>query len=119
MAGQLETRVITFNEPKALTWEVYEVSSYTSGAESTGKTPSHPAYGITASGARVKEGVTIACPPELPFGTIIEINGVGKRICEDRGSAIKGRKLDLYITSLSEALRFGRQHLKIRIVEAE
>jgi 3D (Asp-Asp-Asp) domain-containing protein len=119
MAGQLETRVVTFNEPKEPTWQVYEVTAFTAGAESTGKTPSHPAYGITASGARVKEGVTIACPPELAFGTVIEIEGVGKRVCLDRGGAIKGRKLDLYIASLSEALRFGRQHLKIRIVEAE
>jgi 3D (Asp-Asp-Asp) domain-containing protein len=119
LAGQLETRAITFNEPKEPTWEVYEVTAYTAGAESTGKAPSHPAYGITASGARVKAGTTIACPPELPFGTVIEIDGVGKRICEDRGFAIKGRKLDLYIASLSEALRFGRQHLKIRVLEAE
>jgi 3D (Asp-Asp-Asp) domain-containing protein len=100
-------------------WETYEVTAYTAGAESTGKSPIHPAYGITASGKRVEAGVTIACPKEIPFGTRVEIEGVGERVCHDRGGAIKGRKLDLYIPSLQEAREFGRRKLKIRIVEAE
>ena len=37
----------------------FEITYYTAGAESTGKTPGHPAYGIT-SGTTVKEGQTIA-----------------------------------------------------------
>lgn len=57
-------------------------------------------HGITASGALAVEGVTAACPPELPFGTRLAIDGVGVRVCEDRGSAIQGRHLDLFIGSL-------------------
>ena len=37
-----------------------EITYYTAGPESTGKTPDHPAYGITRSGAVVEEGRTIA-----------------------------------------------------------
>jgi len=65
-------------------------------------------HGITASGARAVEGVTVACPPALPFGTRLAIDGVGVRVCEDRGSAIQGRHLDLFIGSLDEKPDRGR-----------
>ncbi|QHZ58619.1 hypothetical protein M655_024945 [Brevibacillus sp. NSP2.1] len=97
--------------------ELYEVTAYTAGPESTGKTRDHPAHGITASGARVREGITAACPPELPFGTRVHIEGVGERVCLDRGGAIKGRRLDVYIADRSEALRFGRRKLEVEIIE--
>jgi 3D (Asp-Asp-Asp) domain-containing protein len=109
----VETEILT-------KWGIYEVTAYTLRASETGgKTPSHPAYGITASGKRVEAGVTIACPRELPFGTRVEIEGVGERVCWDTGGAIKGRKLDLYIPSLKEALKFGRQELRVRIIKEE
>lgn len=92
------------------------MTAYTAGPESTGKAPGHPAYGITASGTRVREGVTAACPPEMPFGTRVHIEGVGERVCQDRGGAIKGRRLDVYIADRSEALRFGRQTLEVEIL---
>ncbi|WP_412767176.1 3D domain-containing protein [Brevibacillus agri] len=85
------------------TLATYEVTAYSVGDDFT------PTHGITASGARVREGVTAACPPELPFGTRVHIEGVGERVCLDRGGAIKGRRLDVYMTDRSEALRFGRK----------
>lgn len=66
-------------------------------------------HGITASGVVAVEGVTVACPPELPFTTILEIDGVGFRMCEDRGRAIRGRRLDLFIGSLDETPDRGRR----------
>jgi 3D (Asp-Asp-Asp) domain-containing protein len=96
--------------------EVFEVTAYTAYEESTGKTPDHPAFGITASGRRVQAGITAACPRELPFGTWIEIEGVGKRRCDDRGGLIRGKKLDIYIPELTDALEFGRKRLKVRVV---
>src|SRR5690606_7201420 len=43
-------------EPAEAQTQTFEVTAYTAGAESTGKTPSDPAYGITASGEKVREG---------------------------------------------------------------
>lgn len=91
------------------------VSAYTAGIESTGKTPDHPDYGKTASGTYVKEGRTVACPKSMPFGTVVEIEGFGKRICEDRGGAITNGKLDIYMESLDEALKFGRIDLEVKV----
>lgn len=90
--------------------EVYEVTAYTAGDDFT------PSHGITASGKRVKAGETVACPRELPLGTRINIEGVGPRVCLDRGGAIKGRKLDVYMPSIKEARKFGRQTLKVTII---
>lgn len=52
--------------------------------------------GITASGVKAVEGVTVAMNKSIPFGTKIYIDGVGERIVQDRGGAIKGNHIDLY-----------------------
>ena len=63
--------------------------------------------GITASGTVPQEGRTVAAGPQFDFGTEIEINGT-VYIVEDRGSAIKGNKLDVFMDSHSECLKRGR-----------
>jgi 3D (Asp-Asp-Asp) domain-containing protein len=97
---------------------LYEVTAYTSGLESTGKHPNDPAYGITASGEHVREGVTVACPPSMAFGTRLEIEGVGERVCADRGSKITEGRLDIYFTNVKEAIKFGRRELRARILRS-
>lgn len=94
------------------------LTAYTAGYESTGKTPSHPEYGITASGAKVKENHTIAVDPSvIPLGTYVYIEGIGIRKAEDTGSAIKGRKIDVYIPELEEALEFGvKKNVKVYVL---
>jgi len=52
----------------------------------------------------------------MPFGTWLDIEGVGKRRCDDRGGAIKGNRIDIYIPELADALDFGRKRLKVRVV---
>jgi 3D (Asp-Asp-Asp) domain-containing protein len=94
----------------------FEVTAYTAGYESTQKRKGDKGYGITASGTTVKEGRTIACPPSLEFGTKLNIESVGLRICEDRGGAIKNGHLDLYMTSLDAAIAFGRKTLLVEIL---
>ncbi|WP_430016461.1 3D domain-containing protein [Paenibacillus naphthalenovorans] len=103
-------------EPAA---ELYVVTAYTSGPESTGKRPGHPAYGITASGKRVKAGRTAVCPREMAFGTRINIRGVGERVCDDRGGAIKGKRIDVYIPDLKGAVEFGRQTLEVTVISTK
>ncbi|WP_068621690.1 3D domain-containing protein [Paenibacillus tuaregi] len=64
----------------------------------------------TASGARVKEGRTIAVDTDvIPMGWWVYIEGVGFRKAEDTGGAIKGNKIDVYYDSLKAANNFGRK----------
>jgi uncharacterized protein YabE (DUF348 family)/3D (Asp-Asp-Asp) domain-containing protein len=86
------------------------LTAYSADFASTGKSPGHKYYGITASGARVQEGKTIAVDPRvIPIGYWVYIEGVGYRRAEDKGSAIRGNKIDVYVPTHREAIQFGRQ----------
>ena len=72
----------------------------------------------TASGDPVAPGVTVAADPDvMPLGTRIYIDGIGERVVQDTGGAIKGRKIDLAVESHQEAVEFGRKTAKIYILE--
>ncbi|HRY82458.1 MAG TPA: 3D domain-containing protein [Candidatus Moranbacteria bacterium] len=86
-------------------------SAYTAAADECGKSD-----GITASGLMVKEKETIACPPQFPMGTKIKISGMGTYICQDRGGAIKGNHVDIYMKTKKEAFAFGRKNLEAEVI---
>lgn len=65
----------------------------------------------TKSGEPVTSGVAVAADPDvLPMGTRIYIDGIGERVVQDTGGAIKGRKIDLAVESHREAVEWGVQH---------
>lgn len=68
--------------------------------------------GITASGARVQAGVTIAADPSIPFGTELVIDG-HTYIVQDRGGAIKGNHVDIYCDTHEEALQKARHYAEV------
>jgi 3D (Asp-Asp-Asp) domain-containing protein len=89
-------------------------SAYTAAADECGKSD-----GITASGLKVKEKRTLACPKQFPLGTKIKIDGYGTYVCEDRGGAIKGNHFDIYMQTKKEAFAFGRKNLVAEVVLQE
>ena len=91
--------------------EEFIITAYCPCMKCCGKTD-----GITASGDKATEGVTVAMDKSMPFGTKIYIDGVGERIVQDRGGAIKGNRIDLYFDSHQEALNFGRQTKQVTIL---
>lgn len=87
-------------------------SAYTAATDECGKSD-----GITSSGVKVQKEQTLACPPHLPFGVQISIEGAGIFTCEDRGGAIKGNHFDIYMETKTEAFAFGRRNLTAKIVQ--
>lgn len=72
--------------------------------------------GKTASGTRPTQGRTIAVDPRvIPLGSKVIING-RTYIAEDTGSAIKGKKIDIFYSSHRDALNWGRRNIEVYIV---
>lgn len=96
----------------------FTITAYTAGYESTQKKKGEPGYGITATGTTVTEGRTIAADwTVLPPGTVVEIEGLhGQYTVEDRGGAVKGKHIDLYIQNLNEAKAWGRQTRSVQVI---
>lgn len=107
-----------WKEKQAALWKnlptepfIINASAYTAAADECGKSD-----GVTASGLKVAEKRTLACPPALPFGTKIAIEGMGEYRCEDRGGAIKSNHIDIYMQTKGEAFAFGRRNLTAQVI---
>lgn len=94
-------------------WTTFESTAYTaycsgcSGTTSTGlDLRSNPNQRVVAVDPRV-----------IPLGSKIEIKGMGTYTAADIGGAIKGRKIDIFMPSRSDALAWGRRNIQLRIIE--
>lgn len=95
---------------KSSTVKVYKVTAYCSCSKCCG---SH-ANGYTSSGTKAVAGRTVAAPSNLSYGTNLKINGKNY-VVEDRGGAINGNRIDVYVNSHSEALAWGVKYLPVEI----
>lgn len=98
-----------------------QATGYTAGAESTGKAPDHPLYGITYSGVEVKRDLysTIAADLSIfPIGTILFIPDYGYGVVADKGEAIKGNKIDLFYNTVDDVYnQWGKKEIDVYIIE--
>ncbi len=72
----------------------------------------------TSSGTKATEGRTIAVDPkQIPIGYWVYVEGLGYRKAEDVGGAIKGKKIDVFVSSISKAMQFGvKKNRKIYVI---
>lgn len=90
---------------------VYKVTAYCSCAKCCGKT-----NGITASGKKATANHTVAAPRTFAFGTQLKINGKTYTV-EDRGGAIQGNRIDIYMDSHAQALAWGVRYLNVEVIK--
>lgn len=100
----------TSAESSSSSVKVYKVTAYCSCSKCCG---SH-ANGYTSSGTKATAGRTVAAPSNLAYGTKLNINGK-TYVVEDRGGAIKGNRIDIYVNSHSEALAWGVKYLPVEV----
>lgn len=75
------------------------------------------AGGNTASGTRPTSGRTIAVDPKvIPLGSKVIING-HTYTAEDTGKAIKGKKIDIYVSKHSTALAYGTYYADVYLAD--
>ena len=77
-------------------------------------------YGeITKSGLPVATGLAAADPTILPLGSLVRLDSTDYRgfyQVMDTGRLIKGKRIDIFIPDLDEALEFGAQKVKITVL---
>lgn len=95
----------TPTEPKLTLLGTYTIYAYCPCVKCCGKTNK-----VTASGTIATEGRTVAST--LPFGTKLLID-CKEYVVEDRGGGITDGKIDMFMDSHIEALKFGVQRLKV------
>ena len=91
--------------------KIFKVTAYCSCAKCCGKKT-----GRTASGTQASAGHTVAASGQFAFGTKLIINGKEYTV-EDRGGAIQGNRIDIYMNSHAEALAWGVRYLPVTVVE--
>jgi 3D (Asp-Asp-Asp) domain-containing protein len=75
--------------------------------------------GVTASGLNLKKNPNVKAisvdPKVIPLGTKVHVEGYGDAIAADKGGAIKGNKIDVFYSSHSKAINWGRKTVKVKI----
>lgn len=73
---------------------------------------------ITSTGTVPKWGTIAVDPTVIPYGTKVYIPKFDMVFtAEDCGSAIKSKRIDIFMNSESECVKFGRQNIEIKILK--
>jgi 3D (Asp-Asp-Asp) domain-containing protein len=75
--------------------------------------------GRTALGHGVRRGIIAADPRILRLGSKVNIAAgaySGQYLVSDTGGGVKGREIDIWVPSCSEARRFGRRKVTIELL---
>ena len=89
----------------------YKITAYCPCSKCCGKST-----GRTASGTTATPGRTVAASSKFAFGTKLNIGGHVYTV-EDRGGAVNGNKIDIFVSSHSEALAWGVRYLPVSVVK--
>ena len=91
--------------------KIFKVTAYCSCAKCCGKKT-----GRTAAGTQATAGRTVAASGQFAFGTKLVINGQQYTV-EDRGGAIQGNRIDIYMNSHAEAVAWGVRYLPVQVAQ--
>lgn len=92
--------------------KIFKITAYCSCSKCCG---AH-ASGYTASGTLATANRTVAASSQYAFGTKLIINGKEYTV-EDRGGAITGDRIDIYMDSHADALAWGVRYLPVQVVQ--
>ncbi len=72
--------------------------------------------GVTATGTTPRPGIIAVDPKVIPHGTLVYINDFGYFRAEDTGGVIKGNRIDVFMHSRADALKFGKRWVDVKII---
>lgn len=95
---------------------IIKTVSTSSSASTTFIATAYSLRGKMANGQNVHAGAIAADPRVLPIGSIVYIEGMGQFVVKDTGGAIKGSRIDIWMSSRTAALQFGKRPVKLRVI---
>lgn len=115
-----ERRTDTKKDSKPnVTGESYVATAYTAYCDTgcTGTT----ATGVDVSNTTLHKGRTVIAvdPSRIPLGSNVRVQAGGQTIegiASDTGGDIQGNRIDVLVGSKSEAINFGRQNVKVEVL---
>lgn len=123
-AVSVKAEAKTVEEPKQVAQapEKKEEASKVITVEATAYTAScEGCSGITSTGINLKENpdakVISVDPSVIPLGSKVHVEGYGYATAGDTGGAIKGNKIDVFIPNYDDAVKYGRQQVKVEIID--
>ena len=72
--------------------------------------------GVTASGAKPIEGITVAASRKIKLGTHLRIDG-HEYVVQDRLAKRYDSRFDIFFTNHTDAKNFGLQHHVVTIIQ--
>ena len=101
-------------------WQTFEASAYTADCP-------EGCSGITATGIDVTgtiyhadKRIIAVDPSVIALGSTVEIKQADgttfEAVAQDTGGAIKGAKIDVLVANEADAVQFGRQSVKVRVI---
>ena len=104
--------------PEPVLLGTYRITAYCSCEKCCGEWAKNRPDGIVygASGEELVAGISCASP--LPFGTVVEIEGLGEYVVQDRTAAWVVEKygeqqIDIYFDNHEAACEFGLKYLNV------
>ena len=76
--------------------------------------------GITKTGINLKKNpsmkVIAVDPTVIPLGSKVYVEGYGYAVAGDIGGAIKGNRIDVFMASHSQAMKWGRKNVRVKVL---
>jgi len=77
--------------------------------------------GVTYTGINLKKNpqmkVISVDPKVIPLGSKVYVPGYGTAIAADKGSAIKGNRIDVFMPKYNDAIKWGRKTVTVQILK--
>jgi len=115
-----ETDLHIGNTDKKLVKTTAMVKAVRSASRGSFSATAYCLSGRTALGHGVRRGLVAADPRVLRLGSKVLITAgsyTGQYLVSDTGGGVKGKELDIWVPSCSEARRFGRRTVTVSVIE--
>jgi 3D (Asp-Asp-Asp) domain-containing protein len=103
-------------DTKELVKKTVSITSRAGASKGSFSATAYCLSGRTAMGHGVRRGIIAADPRVLKLGSKVTIDAgpwSGTYLVSDTGGAVKGKKIDIWVPSCSEARKFGRRSVHV------